>query len=192
VLFSTQEAPALATKPSNKPSTVFDAVSLADLDSLMKLVKDNQIAEVEIESAALKLRIRGSAGREIVTAAQPMYTVSQAPAQVATQALPPGGAPATVVAGEQAAAESQEPRKDLIEVKSPMVGTFYRAPSPDSPPYIEVGERVNEETVVCIVEAMKLMNEIKAEATGIVSSVLVENGHPVEFGQPMFLLEPLP
>jgi acetyl-CoA carboxylase biotin carboxyl carrier protein len=76
------------------------------------------------------------------------------------------------------------------EIKSPMIGTFYRSPSPEAGPYIEVGMEVNPETVVCIIEAMKVMNEIKAEARGIITQVLVENAKPVEFGQPMFKIRP--
>jgi acetyl-CoA carboxylase biotin carboxyl carrier protein len=76
------------------------------------------------------------------------------------------------------------------EIKSPMIGTFYRAPSPESGPYVEVGTEVNAETVVCIIEAMKVMNEIKAEVKGVVTQVLVENAKPVEFGQPLFKVRP--
>ena len=179
----------MVSKPNNKPISIFNAVTLADLDALMKLVNDNQITEVEIESEKMKLRIRGSAGREIVVTAPPVYGVSSAPGSPAAPALPP--AEAASPGGEKAAPQGEEPRKNLIEIKSPMVGTFYRAPSPESPPYVEVGERVTEDTVLCIVEAMKLMNEIKAEVAGAIASVLVENGHPVEFGQPMFLVEPV-
>jgi acetyl-CoA carboxylase biotin carboxyl carrier protein len=80
--------------------------------------------------------------------------------------------------------------KNLIEIKSPMVGTFYRAPGPDTPPFIEIGDTIKEGDVLCIIEAMKLMNEIKSEVKGKVSDILVENGEPVEFGQVLFLVEP--
>ncbi|MEW6305220.1 MAG: acetyl-CoA carboxylase biotin carboxyl carrier protein, partial [Verrucomicrobiota bacterium] len=78
-----------------------------------------------------------------------------------------------------------------MEIKSPMIGTFYRAPSPESAAYVEIGTEVNPETVVCIIEAMKVMNEIKAEVRGVITQVLVENAKPVEFGQPMFKIRPL-
>jgi len=94
-----------------------------------------------------------------------------------------------VEAIEQTKQESTS--KNLIEIKSPMVGTFYRAPSPESPPFVEVGQNLDVGQVVCIVEAMKLMNEIKSEIKGKVIEALVENGHPVEFGQPLFLIEPI-
>ena len=77
-----------------------------------------------------------------------------------------------------------------LEIKSPMIGTFYRAPSPESVPYMEIGSEVNPESVVCIIEAMKVMNEIKAEAKGVVTQILVENAKPVEFGQPLFKIRP--
>src|ERR1019366_8260543 len=82
------------------------------------------------------------------------------------------------------------PPSNELEIKSPMIGTFYRAPSPESAPYIEVGTEVVPETVVCIIEAMKVMNEIKAEAKGVVTQVMVENAKPVEFGQPLFKIRP--
>ena len=88
-----------------------------------------------------------------------------------------GAAPSSVNSGEQ-------------EIKSPMIGTFYRSPSPEAGPYVEVGMEVNPETVVCIIEAMKVMNEIKAEARGVITQVLVENAKPVEFGQPLFKIRP--
>ncbi len=94
----------------------------------------------------------------------------------APPAVPPGNAP-VVATGE-------------VEIKSPMIGTFYRAPSPEAASYIEVGSEVNPDTVVCIIEAMKVMNEIKAEAKGVITQVLVENAKPVEFGQPLFKVRP--
>ena len=102
------------------------------------------------------------------------------PPNVALQAAPPAVTPASAPA----------PATAELEIKSPMIGTFYRSPSPESAPYIEVGAEVNPETVVCIIEAMKVMNEIKAEAKGIITQVMVENAKPVEFGQPLFKLRP--
>jgi acetyl-CoA carboxylase biotin carboxyl carrier protein len=85
---------------------------------------------------------------------------------------------------------SLPPASSELEIKSPMIGTFYRAPSPEAAPYVEVGMEVNPDTVVCIIEAMKVMNEIKAEAKGVITQVLIENAKPVEFGQPLFKLRP--
>ena len=87
-------------------------------------------------------------------------------------------------------ARTTKEAKNLMEIKSPMVGTFYKAPGPDTPPFIEIGDTIKEGDVLCIIEAMKLMNEIKSEVNGKVSDILVENGEPVEFGQVLFLVEP--
>ncbi len=100
--------------------------------------------------------------------------------------LPPAGTtPVQAAAAPAPVATSTE-----LEIKSPMIGTFYRAPSPEAAPYVEVGTDVNPETVVCIIEAMKVMNEIKAEAKGVITQALVDNAKPVEFGQPLFKLRP--
>jgi acetyl-CoA carboxylase biotin carboxyl carrier protein len=90
----------------------------------------------------------------------------------------------------QAPAKKEEQAKNLVEVKSPMIGTFYRSPAPEAQPFVEVGQNIEPGQVVCIIEAMKLMNEIKSEIKGKIVEVLAENGHPVEFGQPLFLIEP--
>ena len=108
-----------------------------------------------------------------LVAAQPVVQPAPAPAQVAT----PSSAPA---------APPVEAKATYKEVVSPMVGTFYRAPSPDSAPYVQVGQDITKDTVVCMIEAMKVMNEIKAELQGVIAEVLVENGTPVQFGQPLF------
>ena len=99
-----------------------------------------------------------------------------------TYAVPAGSLPTTTIA--------VAPASDALEIKSPMIGTFYRAPSPESGNYVEIGTEVNPETVVCIIEAMKVMNEIKAEAKGIITQILVDNAKPVEFGQPLFKIRP--
>ena len=98
--------------------------------------------------------------------------------------------PSVAIAAPQAAAPAPAAVSAELEIKSPMIGTFYRAPSPESAAYVEVGTEVSPETVVCIIEAMKVMNEIKAEAKGVITQVMVENAKPVEFGQPLFKLRP--
>jgi acetyl-CoA carboxylase biotin carboxyl carrier protein len=113
-------------------------------------------------------------------AAGPAVYVQPAAAQAA-----PAPAAAPAAAGPAPAKESRG-----IEIPSPMVGTFYRSPSPDASPYVEVGDRIGKDTPVCIVEAMKVMNEIKAEVDGEILEILVQNGEPVEFGQPLFLVRP--
>jgi acetyl-CoA carboxylase biotin carboxyl carrier protein len=149
-------------------------MELEDLKELINFLKNTDITEVSIETKGTKVRLR----RE--------HLIGQ-------PAPKPGGAPA---AGEAAAeAEALAAQEDeshrLITVTAPLVGTFYRAPSPEAAPFVEVGDSVKKGQVICIIEAMKLMNEIESEADGVVARVLVENSHPVEYGEPLFLLEPL-
>src|ERR1051326_7959984 len=143
-------------------------------------MKKNSVSEFELEKQDFKIRLkRGPNGNT------PSVSYEEAP--VVTYIQPPGAAAAP------AALPSAIPTAPAIaelEIKSPMIGTFYRAPSPESAPYVEVGAEVHAETVVCIIEAMKVMNEIKAEAKGVITQVLVENAKPVEFGQPLFKLRP--
>ncbi|OHE80651.1 MAG: acetyl-CoA carboxylase, biotin carboxyl carrier protein [Verrucomicrobia bacterium GWF2_62_7] len=137
-------------------------------------MKRNELTEFELEREGGKIRIkRGPNGvPQSDTAVFPLPV--QAAPVVAPAVVAPVAAPAAVAPA------------DTIEIKSPMVGTFYRAPSPEAAPFIEVGAAVNEETVVCIIEAMKVMNEIKAEVKGVITEVLAENAKAVEFGQPLF------
>src|SRR5664279_2397271 len=140
-------------------------------------MKKNSVTEFELEKDDFKIRLkRGTNGGGVAAASEdgsvPAYTapgVAPVPAPISTPAPPPS---------------------NEVEIKSPMIGTFYRAPSPESASYIEVGSEVGPETVVCIIEAMKVMNEIKAEAKGVVTQVMVENAKPVEFGQPLFKIRP--
>ena len=156
-------------------------MELKDIKAIIDLMKKNSITEFELEEKDSKLRLkRGLSGG---AAAQGDDAVQMIPAPVAAAlALPAAAvsapAPAPVVnSGE-------------IDIKSPMIGTFYRSPSPESASYVDVGTEVNPETVVSIIEAMKVMNEIKAEVKGVITQILVENGKPVEFGQPMFKVRP--
>lgn len=162
-----------------------------DIKALIQLVIQHNIAELEVEEKGVRIRICGPRPAEYVVA-----DVSAGPqaAQIASggQTLTPQGAqanPPTAAAEAEAAGEAIPPGWKAIV--SPMVGTFYRAPAPDAKPYVQVGDEVKEGTVLCIVEAMKLMNEIKAERRCRILKVLVDNGHPVEYGQPLFAVEPL-
>ncbi len=153
-------------------------MDLKDIKAIIDLMKKNSVTEFELEKEDFKIRLkRGPNGSGAATAYDdpPALTVGPAPA----------GLPAAVPPPQAAAPVSNE-----LEIKSPMIGTFYRAPSPEAAPYIEVGSEVNPETVVCIIEAMKVMNEIKAEAKGVITQVMVENAKPVEFGQPLFKVRP--
>jgi len=156
-------------------------VDLKDIKAIIDLMKKNSVSEFELEKQDFKIRLkRGmSEGSFLVSPgseAQSAMTYSAAPLPLPAPAVSPVGAvvPASV-----------EP-----EIKSPMIGTFYRSPSPESGSYVEVGSEVNADTVVCIIEAMKVMNEIKAEVKGVITQVLVENAKPVEFGQPLFKIRP--
>lgn len=142
-------------------------------------MKKNSVSEFELEKQDFKIRLkRGPNGGTN----PPPYE----DAPVVTYVQPPLAA----VAAVPVPAQIPVPPSNEVEIKSPMIGTFYRAPSPESAPYVEVGAEVNPETVVCIIEAMKVMNEIKAEAKGVITQVLVENAKPVEFGQPLFKIRP--
>jgi acetyl-CoA carboxylase biotin carboxyl carrier protein len=154
-------------------------MDLRKLKKLIDLVQESGIAELEITEGEERVRI-ASGGAVTVT---PLGAGTPAPAAVpATQAA---SAPAT--AGP-APAVAPPPGAEGHVVKSPMVGTFYRAPAPDAKPFIEVGGAVKEGQIICVIEAMKLMNEIEADASGTIKAILVENGQPVEYGQALFII----
>jgi len=154
-------------------------MDLRKLKKLIDLVQESGIAELEITEGEEKVKIV-KGGAVVVTGAAP------AAAAVTQPAAPP--VPATAPAAAPAPAAEPEPGQEGHVVKAPMVGTFYRSPSPDAKPFIEVGQAVKEGDTICIIEAMKLMNEIEADASGVVKAILVENGQPVEYGQPLFIL----
>ncbi len=193
-----------------------EPLSRKDVRELIQLIRRNKIQEFELEQGDLKLRIVTARVERPEVRSDPPAAVAPFPnvvypapgilypqagsgfpaVAVAPPTAPLGGnsslpaTPAAQAGAAPAAPTAEEEDPNLKKITSPMVGTFYRAPAPDAKPYVEVGSRVEEETVMCIVEAMKLMNEIKAEMRGIVRRILVENGQPVEYGQPMFLIEP--
>ena len=151
-------------------------MDLRKLKKLIDLVEESGIAEIEVTEGEEKVRITRS-----LAAPQPVYAAAPA---VAAAPAPAAAAP---VAAEGAPAA---PARDLSKAQtSPMVGTFYRAPGPNAPAFVEVGQSVNAGDTLCIIEAMKLMNEIEAERSGVVKEILVENGQPVEFGEPLFIIE---
>jgi acetyl-CoA carboxylase biotin carboxyl carrier protein len=151
-------------------------MDLRKLKKLIDLVQESGIAELEITEGEEKVKIVKGGGMSVSQA--PL-----APAPPPTPAQPPaGGAPASApVAQPEAGQEGHV-------VKAPMVGTFYRSASPDAKPFIEVGQPIKEGQTICIIEAMKLMNEIESDASGVVKAILVENGQPVEYGQPLFII----
>ncbi|MEO6871074.1 MAG: acetyl-CoA carboxylase biotin carboxyl carrier protein [Chthoniobacterales bacterium] len=151
-------------------------MELKDIKAIIDLMKKNDLSVFEMEKDGFKLKLQKGAGEQTLYVAPPSFPMLQAAqAPVAGTAL---AASAPAGAGTQPAASK--------EITSPMVGTFYRAASPESPVFIEIGKEVNPETVVCIIEAMKVMNEIKAEVSGVIAEVVAENGKPVQFGQALF------
>jgi acetyl-CoA carboxylase biotin carboxyl carrier protein len=147
-------------------------LDLDDIKAIIDLMKQNDLAVFKLEREGFKLELE---------AQRPVAPV------IAAAATPPAAIPTQIVpANVTGSSGVGEEKSKLKEIVSPMVGTFYRAPSPDSAPYVQPGQEINEESVVCIIEAMKVMNEIKAEVRGVIVEVLVENGTPVQFGQPLF------
>jgi acetyl-CoA carboxylase biotin carboxyl carrier protein len=155
-------------------------VDLKDIKAIIDLMKKNSITEFELERQDSKIRLKRGLNGGASTAQSEDYVPS---IPVPMQPAVPPPVPAIIVPPTPAATGE-------VDIKSPMIGTFYRAPSPEAGNYVEVGTSVTSETVVCIIEAMKVMNEIKAEVKGVVTQVLVENGKPVEFGQPLFKVRP--
>jgi acetyl-CoA carboxylase biotin carboxyl carrier protein len=161
------------------------------IKELIRLVNDSSVGEVLIEEGEFALRIRHqnyhpkvAGGAHVIASTAPMTAVQ--PAIAESPAPAPESAPVT---SESAPAETQED-DSLITVKSPMIGTFYRASGPDKPPYVKVGDHIDKDDILCIIEAMKLFNEIESEVTGTIVKVLVENESPVEYDQPLFLIDP--
>jgi len=165
-----------------------ERINLATIKSLAEIVTAHELGEIELRRGDHRVRItRGGGGHTVTTLApwpapQAMHTHVASHAPAASSAAPASAAPAA-----EAAPAKADNGKDVL---SPFVGTFYRAPSPEAPTFCEVGQRVKKGQVLCIVEAMKLMNEIEAELEGTVTAVLAENGQPVEFGQPLFRIAP--
>ena len=158
------------------------------LQELIRLINKSNIGELSIEEKGFKVTIKQKQDpvQQFVSAAAPVY--SQAPAF--PQAAPSPAAPASSAAADKAKSAAAETASNLITIKSPMIGTFYRSQSPDKPPFASVGDAIEPGKVVCIIEAMKLFNEIESEVTGKIVKVLVEDASPVEFDQPLFLVEP--
>ena len=157
-------------------------MDIKEIKSLIKMVMETDISEFELESAEEKIKIKRGGTQEIVHYQGPQqYTIAQ-PSPLQPLTVTGADTPVTVTAPVEEKGES---------ITSPIVGTFYRAPAPDAPPYVEVGQVVEKGQVLCIVEAMKLMNEIEAEFRGTIIKICKENAQPVEFGDVLFVVEPL-
>ena len=154
-------------------------MDIKEIRTLIDLMKKNGVAVFKMEREGFKITLKtaGAVGPAQYVTNQPVFSVSEPAALPAITSEAPAApsAPAAATGG--------------IEIKSPMVGTFYSAPSPDSPAFLTVGQQVTPDTVVCIIEAMKVMNEVKAEVSGVVTEICAENGKPVQFGQPLFRLK---
>src|SRR5215813_3774493 len=174
----------MAARKEQSESSAKASVNMEELRELIALLRDNGLAELELEREDFRVRLRRegvmAAGDHMhyVAAPVPVPAPSADPAPAASPAPPanPGGHAAPAASSDQ----------DLHIIPSQIVGTFYRSPSPTADPFVKIGSNVEPESVVCIIEAMKLMNEIQAEATGEVVKIYVENGQPVEYGQPLF------
>jgi acetyl-CoA carboxylase biotin carboxyl carrier protein len=143
-------------------------MEIDDLKELISLLQDTDITEIQLEKDGTKVKIR----RQMLVSSLEMH---------------PKKTPVTI----EKTTESEEDVQRLFTVTSPIVGTFYKSPSPETPPFVEAGTKVRKGQVICIIEAMKLMNEIESEVEGVIVRALVENGQPVEYGEPLFVIEPV-
>ena len=167
-------------------------IDLEFVESLIRALDESSLDSLELERGGTRIRLSKTPCQtgSSESAGQPSFPASDQGGQ------PPnyGGGTHTVEAepatGSPSAAVEEPPQTNLIEVTSPMVGTFYRSPSPDSDPYVDVGARIGQGSVLCIIEAMKLMNELESEVEGTVAKILVKNAEPVEYGQVLFLIDP--
>ena len=158
-------------------------MDLKQIHELIKIINKSNIGEISIEDKDGKVTIKQKEEPVVHVASQPHHVINVPSAPVA--------APAPAPAAAAAPAPVVENTENLVTIKSPMIGTFYRRPSPDKPLLADVGTEIHPGKVVCIIEAMKLMNEIKAETSGKLTSIMVENAQPVEFGQKLFMIEPV-
>jgi acetyl-CoA carboxylase biotin carboxyl carrier protein len=156
-------------------------MDLKDIKAIIDLMRKNSISEFELERQDFKIKLKRGNGGMVAGGDESGLAM---PLAATSPVLPLAAPPANAGAAAAGAGAG------LLEIKSPMIGTLYRAPSPESQEYVEVGSEVNPDTIVCLIEAMKVMNEIKAEVKGVVTHILVENAKPVEFGQPLFRIRP--
>jgi acetyl-CoA carboxylase biotin carboxyl carrier protein len=157
-----------------------------DIKRLLDAVKEAEISELVLETGDYKLTVKRGTEQSVVYASPVQHAPQPAPQPVSPPAQETQAAPAAPGAAPQAPAA----RSNLVDVTAPIVGTFYAAPSPDAPVFVKVGDRVEPGKVLCIIEAMKLMNEIEAEVSGTIAEILVRNEDPVEYGQILFRIEP--
>ena len=162
-------------------------MNLKEIKELVELIAEKELAEFEVERQGFRLRIKRYAESAVVAASAPPQPLAAVPAPPLEFPVPPR--PLAVAPPEAAPEPGPEEDLDLYIIKSPIVGTFYRAPSPTATPFVKLGDHVEVGTVLCIVEAMKLMNEIESDTAGTVVKIYMENGQPVEYGQALYGLK---
>ena len=164
-------------------------MKLSEIQDLIKFVSKAGVSEVELETDGIKIVIKTAdprrRGKGVI---EPISTIMQAPMPV--QSIPAVPVQAVPVPAAPAAEEKEDSNDKYVTIKSPMIGTFYRKPSPDKPLFVQVGDDVSEGQTVCIIEAMKLFNEIESEISGKIVKILVEDNSPVEYDQPLYLVDP--
>lgn len=177
-------------------------MKISEIQELIKFVSKSGVSEVEIEDKDFKINIKtppyrkGKRGeqeaQQVVAQMIPAQQMQGMPAQMPAQPVAPAQqqAPAEESKAEKQAKEEKEKEANYIEIKSPMIGTFYRKPTPDKPEFVKVGDTVSQGDTVCVIEAMKLFNEIESEVSGKIVKVLADDATPVEYDQPLFLVEP--
>lgn len=158
-------------------------MKIEEIETIVKLMSENDLTEFKIESEDMTLCLKRGSQKIAAPVVTQAIIPAAAPAPVAAAPVAPVSAPVAEVAAAPAA-----PSKDKV-IESPIVGTFYRSSAPGADAFVKVGSKVDADTTVCIVEAMKVMNEIKAEKSGVIKEILIENGQPVEYGQALFVLE---
>lgn len=172
-----------------KPNTTKPkSMDIKEIQSLIKFVAKSGASEVKLETDEIKITIRTGSDKD----GEPTYVqqIPMAAPAMPQQAPPAAPAPAPAAPSGEADAKKEGDDSKYITIKSPIIGTFYRKPSPDKPPFVEVGDSISKGEVLCVIEAMKLFNDIESEVSGKVVKVLVDDSSPVEFDQPLFLIDP--
>ncbi len=165
-------------------------MTIDEIKELIQVFNDSGVAELEVQRGEDRLRLRRASVQQDFLVAPAPQMISAAPQAAAPQAPAPAHPPVAPAATATATAKAPEPDSGHVLVKSPIVGTYYEAPAPGAPPFVKVGDSVEPGQVLCIIESMKLMNEIESEVAGVIASRLCENGRPVEYGEALFAIRP--
>ncbi len=164
-------------------------MELKEIKELIKLVSEAGVSEVDVERGDFKISIRKTEEKTMIVQQAP--AVAQVAPMVSHIPATPAPSPVATERVESHASKTETPNGNFITIKSPMIGTYYKSPSPDKAAFVQVGDEIKPGQVLCIVEAMKLFNEIESEVSGRIVKILVENSSPVEYDQPLFLVEPM-